>query len=238
MISKCSMTLILSGKSIVYILINIFLSAKSLFENQITTLLPPARSCFIRSAIFSFTSSRVPVSSITLYKYLMPFACALFYLMSCYRFHTFFLTTQCKRIPFRISNFSTVNPTCLQHSVISSLVAIFTSPCPHRFASGSSILSMNHRTILFSLVTSRSTSLPPRTKAPFYTFEKCQWVRIMMKTVGTDDRIKRVILKWKILTVPDCKFCIGNIFLFCLFDHCWCQVKSCVMAVRVFFCQQ
>lgn len=76
-------------------------------------------------------------------------------------YNSYFLTTQCMRIPFRISSFSTFKPAFLQQSVTTSLVAIVTSPCPHKFARGSSILSINHNNNLLSLVTSRSTSLPP-----------------------------------------------------------------------------
>ena len=72
-----------------------------------------------------------------------------------------FLTTQCIRIPLRISIFSTFNPAFLQHSVTVSFVVVLTSPCPHKFASGSSIWSISQTKSLFSLVTSRRINLPP-----------------------------------------------------------------------------
>ena len=72
-----------------------------------------------------------------------------------------FLITQCILIPLRISNFSTLRPAFLQHSITVFLLAALTSPCPSILAIGSSILSINHKSSLLSLVTSLSINLPP-----------------------------------------------------------------------------
>ena len=127
-----------------------------------------------------------------------------------------FLITQCIRIPFRISKLSIFKPLFSQQLLITLFLATLTSPCPTRFANGSSIASMNQSTSLLLLEISRRISFPPGRRHLLTESKKA----LMMKAVGTDDHVKGVIREWKILAVSHYKSSIWKILLLCLLNHC------------------
>ena len=63
-------------------------------------------------------------------------------------------------------------------------------------------------------------------------------VRVVMKTVCTDDRVKRTFRKRQILAVSHKKFRVGKPFFLCHTNHFRRKVQADVVLLRVFFMQQ
>ena len=59
-------------------------------------------------------------------------------------------------------------------------------------------------------------------------------IRIMMETVGTDDRVERTFRKRQVFAVSGEKFGVGELFCLRNMDHLRCEVKPDIVFARVF----